>query len=96
MDLRFTPEELAFRDEVRAFIRDNLPGEIRERMRLGYGAAQARHRRVAAHPEQARLGGDFLAEGMGRTGLVIDPADDLPGGEPDRAGAGAVRRSTSP
>ena len=26
MDLRFTPEELAFRDEVRAFIRDNLPG----------------------------------------------------------------------
>ena len=34
MDLRFTPEELAFRDEVRAFIRDNLPGEIRERMRL--------------------------------------------------------------
>ena len=37
MDLRFTPEELAFRDEVRAFIRDNLPGEIRERMRLGYG-----------------------------------------------------------
>ena len=37
MDLRFTPEELAFRDEVRAFIRDNLPAEIRERMRLGYG-----------------------------------------------------------
>src|SRR6478609_3300029 len=37
MDLRFTPEEVAFRDEVRAFIRDNLPAEIRERMRLGYG-----------------------------------------------------------
>ena len=37
MDLRFTPEEVAFRDEVRTFIRDNLPGEIRERMRLGYG-----------------------------------------------------------
>src|SRR4051795_12167484 len=37
MDLRFTPEEQAFRDEVRAFIRDNLPAEIRERMRLGYG-----------------------------------------------------------
>src|SRR5579862_9891075 len=38
MDLRFTPEELAFRDEIRAFIRDNLPGDIRERMRLGYSA----------------------------------------------------------
>jgi alkylation response protein AidB-like acyl-CoA dehydrogenase len=35
MDLRFTAEELAFRDEVRAFIRDRLPDDIRERMRLG-------------------------------------------------------------
>jgi pimeloyl-CoA dehydrogenase large subunit len=32
MDLRFTPEELAFRDEVRAFIRDNLPDDIRRKM----------------------------------------------------------------
>jgi alkylation response protein AidB-like acyl-CoA dehydrogenase len=37
MDLRFTPEEIAFREEVRAFIRDNLPTDIRDRMRLGYG-----------------------------------------------------------
>ncbi|MEN0074598.1 MAG: acyl-CoA dehydrogenase family protein, partial [Paracraurococcus sp.] len=36
MDLRFTPEEAAFREEVRGFIRDNLPREIHERMRLGY------------------------------------------------------------
>jgi alkylation response protein AidB-like acyl-CoA dehydrogenase len=36
MDLRFTPEETAFREEVRAFIRDSLPADIRERMRLGY------------------------------------------------------------
>ena len=36
MDLQFTPEEIAFRDEVRAFIRDNLPADTRERMRLGY------------------------------------------------------------
>jgi alkylation response protein AidB-like acyl-CoA dehydrogenase len=36
MDLRFTPEEIGFRDEVRAFIRDNLPPDIRERMRLGH------------------------------------------------------------
>ncbi|HZU88264.1 MAG TPA: acyl-CoA dehydrogenase family protein, partial [Stellaceae bacterium] len=35
MDLRFSAEELAFRDEVRAFIRDHLPDDIRERMRLG-------------------------------------------------------------
>ena len=32
MDLRFTPEELAFREEVRAFLQDNLPEEIRRKM----------------------------------------------------------------
>ncbi|RYJ00030.1 MAG: pimeloyl-CoA dehydrogenase large subunit, partial [Acetobacteraceae bacterium] len=36
MDLRFTPEEVAFREEVRTFIAENLPREIKERMRLGY------------------------------------------------------------
>ena len=40
MDLRFTPEEIAFREEVRAFIRDSLPADIRERMRLGYPAGK--------------------------------------------------------
>ena len=38
MDLRFSVEEQAFRDELRAFIRDNLPTDIRDKMRLGYGA----------------------------------------------------------
>ena len=32
MDLRFTPEELAFRDEVRAFFRANLPEGIRSKL----------------------------------------------------------------
>jgi len=35
MDLRFTPEELAFRDEVRAFFRSALPADIRRKMELG-------------------------------------------------------------
>jgi alkylation response protein AidB-like acyl-CoA dehydrogenase len=38
MDLRFTPEEVAFRDEVSAFIRDNLPDDIALRMRQGHSA----------------------------------------------------------
>ena len=38
MDLRFSADEIAFRDELRAFIRDNLPADIRDKMRLGYGA----------------------------------------------------------
>jgi pimeloyl-CoA dehydrogenase large subunit len=32
MDLRFTPEELAFRDEVRTFMRTALPAEIRAKL----------------------------------------------------------------
>jgi pimeloyl-CoA dehydrogenase large subunit len=32
MDLRFTPEERAFRDEVRAFFGANLPGSIRTKL----------------------------------------------------------------
>src|ERR1044071_4137826 len=32
MNLDFTPEELAFRDEVRAFIRDNYPAHLRGRV----------------------------------------------------------------
>src|SRR5215831_17732592 len=35
MDLRFTPEELGFRDEVRAFFRANLPEGIRTKLAEG-------------------------------------------------------------
>ena len=35
MDLRFTPDEINFRDEVRAFFRTALPESIRRKMELG-------------------------------------------------------------
>lgn len=35
MDLNFNPEELAFRDEVRAFLRDHLPADMADRMHRG-------------------------------------------------------------
>jgi alkylation response protein AidB-like acyl-CoA dehydrogenase len=35
MDLNFTPAELAFREEVRQFMRDQLPTDIAERVRSG-------------------------------------------------------------
>ena len=38
MDLRLSPEESAFRQEVRGFIQDNLPDEIRGRMKQGHAA----------------------------------------------------------
>src|SRR5580698_5212544 len=37
MDLRFTPQEIAFRQEVRAFIHENLPADIHAKMKLGHG-----------------------------------------------------------
>lgn len=36
MDLRFTAKELAFRDEVRAFFKEALPPQIRERITSGH------------------------------------------------------------
>ncbi len=36
MNLTLDPAQQAFRDEVRAFIRDNLPADIRERLRRGH------------------------------------------------------------
>ena len=47
MDLRYTADELAFRDELRAFFRDKLPGDIRERMRLGH-ASERRAKRTSS------------------------------------------------
>src|SRR5712692_6068690 len=41
MDLSFSKEELAFRDELRGFIADNLPDDIRQKMRLGHPAEKA-------------------------------------------------------
>src|SRR6201993_4748094 len=40
MDLRFTPEEIAFRQEVRAFIAENLPPDIHAKMKLGHGPSK--------------------------------------------------------
>ena len=40
MDLRFTPEDLAFRDEVRSFVRENLPPEIRDKLVEGRHASK--------------------------------------------------------
>ena len=35
MDMNFHPEDLAFRDEVRKFIGENLPNDLREKVRRG-------------------------------------------------------------
>ena len=66
MDLRFTPEETAFRDEVRAFMKEKLPAADPRQADRGTAAEQRRHRQLAAHPQRQGLGGAALAERMGR------------------------------
>ena len=40
MDLSFTPEEIAFRDEVRTFFKENLPKDIRDKLVAGLHASK--------------------------------------------------------
>ena len=40
MDLSFTPEENAFRDEVRTFFKENLPKDIRDKLVAGLHASK--------------------------------------------------------
>jgi len=45
MDIHFTPQELAFRSEVRAFLGQNLPADLAENVRLGRRLAKEDHQR---------------------------------------------------
>ena len=41
MDLSYTTEELAFRDEVRTFLQEDLPNDLSEKVRLGQDLAKS-------------------------------------------------------
>lgn len=43
MDLSFTPEELAFRDEVQAFLRNKVPARLTDKVRAGEHLSKADH-----------------------------------------------------
>ncbi|WP_315808519.1 acyl-CoA dehydrogenase family protein [Pseudomonas sp. C9-3] len=45
MDIHFTPDELAFRDEVRAFLETKLPRDIATKVRLGKHLNKGDHQR---------------------------------------------------
>lgn len=45
MDLNFTAEELAFRDEVRTFLKDHLPADISQRVHQGQALAASDYTR---------------------------------------------------
>jgi alkylation response protein AidB-like acyl-CoA dehydrogenase len=43
MDLSFSPEDLAFREEVRAFVRAELPDDVRHKMEVGIELTKAEY-----------------------------------------------------
>ena len=45
MDLSFTPDELAFREEVRAFLREKVPADLTDKVREGRHLTKADHER---------------------------------------------------
>ena len=45
MDLSFTPDELAFREEVRAFLREKVPADLTDKVREGRHLSKADHER---------------------------------------------------
>ena len=88
MDLRFTPEENAFRDEVRTFLQGQPAGAI-IRKKAVEGIRHVKEDIVTWQRilNKQGLGGAALAEGMGRHRLDAGAALHLQGG--DAAGAGA-------
>ena len=57
MDLNYSTEELAFRDEIRGWLRENLPGR---------SAPEGRELRVPVEGRFARLASHARGEGLGR------------------------------
>ena len=84
MDLRLTDDEIAFREEVRAFVRDNLPASIRERRRRRSQAREGGLRPVDTDSRRQGLVGAALADRMGRDRLGSGQAVDFPRRDPAR------------
>src|SRR2546428_678490 len=64
MDFDFTPEQEAFRKEVRQWLETNLPDDLRGR---SFAASRADHeevRRLRAWQRKMRDGGDFVVNGQ--------------------------------
>ena len=91
MDLRYTPDEIAFRDELRAFFRREIPAEIRRKVSEGRKLSREDIVTSAAHPARARPGRAELAGRMGRQGLVAGAALHLHRGDAGRRRAAAAR-----
>ena len=76
MKLALTPEEAAFRDELRTLHHQDPRGAPRGGA-SGRAGDQGPDRHQSKDPQRARAGGTELAGRMGRQGLDADPVPDL-------------------
>jgi alkylation response protein AidB-like acyl-CoA dehydrogenase len=88
MDLRFTPEEQAFREEVRAFFRSALPADIRRKCELGQRISKEEMKRwvrilyekgwatPAWAPEYGGTGWDAVKQYIFKEELHLAPAPE--------------------
>lgn len=88
MDLNFTPEERAFRDEVRAFVRDKLPAHIRHKVMNGLRLKREDHILWQRTLYERGWGGPSWPKEFGGTGWT--PVQQYIF-EEETAGAGAPR-----
>ena len=86
VDLRDTPEEAAFRAELRAWIETNLTDQIRR------GRFEEAGPGLEPEAARGRLRGPDLAEGVRRRRRALQPPGDLPRGDGARRGAAPPRR----
>ena len=91
MQLRDSPEEAAFRDEVRAWLADNLPDDLPRPARRR-GAVRGVGARVEPQARRGRLRGADLAEGVRRRRRAVLAPGDPARGAGTRAGARPHRR----
>ena len=69
MELRYTAEEIAFRDELRAFFRTQIPAAIRRKVSEGRALARAAKQIWKALPADRKRGQILV------TGAWADPED---------------------
>ena len=69
MDLNFTPDEQAFREEVRSFLKAELPDDIARKIKAGLATASGRLHPLAKDSLQARLGRTRVGQAVRRHGL---------------------------
>ncbi len=74
MELAFTPEHESFRREVRSWIQEALPADLRAKAEIDANFDMSETMRWHTHPVPARMGGAALAGRARRPRARSDPA----------------------